>query len=286
MRHSNNARRRRLRALLGAAAPAAGACALLLFMPPAASRAADATAALANGTRAHLTYSHLPPVLSGRSPLRDTDAALSIEIEFALKPRNAEQIQPLLNALYNSNSPKYGHYLTQAEYRSRFSPTPDQVNAVVAYAKSQGLTVTGVSTSGMLVRTRGTAAQMDSAFGVTLRDFVSPDPRDNNRIFHAPDREPTLDASIAPLLNGIVGLSNAAVPHNHLRKFPLPAHFVPNSATRATTSAVATPRANDIVSKTAHGTVIERSMTIMATRFRERPFSWSIRAQAQPARQL
>ena len=179
---------------------------------------AQADRASATPKRATLSSSHLPRLLSRLAPLRATSLSSRINIEFALKPRNADQIQPLLNRINNPQSPDYGHYLTPEEYRSRFSPSQDDIAKVVAYARSQGLSVTHVSQSGMLVRASGTAAQIGRAFGVTLHDYISPDPRDKSRVFHAPDREPTLDPSVAPLLNGIVGLSNAAVPHNDLRK--------------------------------------------------------------------
>ncbi len=163
---------------------------------------------------AALALSHMPMVVRGLAPLRLTDAAQPITIDFALKPRNAGQIPALLQAISDPKSQMYGHYLTQAEYRAKFAPTQAQVDQAVAYAKPQGLTVGHVSPSRMLVHATGTAAQMNAAFGVTLHDYVSLDPRDNGRLFHSPTSEPALDASIAPLLTGVVGLSNAAVPHS------------------------------------------------------------------------
>ena len=151
--------------------------------------------------------------MAGLAPLRETSASDQVSVDFALKPRNADQIQPLLDSINDPKSANYGHYLTQAQYRSEFGPDQSQVDAVSAYAKSNGLTVTYTSPSGLYVRAVGTAAQMNAAFGVTLHDYVSPDPRDSGRIFHAPDQEPTVDASVAPLLIGVVGLSNAAHPH-------------------------------------------------------------------------
>ncbi len=168
--------------------------------------------------RASLALSHVPMVVRGLEPLRLTAPAQQIGIDFALKPRNADQIPALLQAISDPKSQMYGHYLTQAEYRAKFAPTQAQVDQVVAYAKAQGLTVGHVSASRMLVHASGTAAQMNAAFGVTLRDYVSPDLRDNGRIFHAPTSEPTINASIAPLLTGVVGLSNAAVPHSDARR--------------------------------------------------------------------
>ncbi len=205
---------RKSTAFLGAAGclgPALGACALLLSLssPLTSSRANAATLA---PQRALLAYSHMPGVLANLAPLRETSASNQVSVDFALKPRNADQIQPLLESINDPKSANYGHYLTQAQYRSEFGPDQSQVDAVSAYAKSNGLTVTYISPSGLYVRAAGTAAQINAAFSVTLHDYVSPDPRDNGRIFHAPDQEPTVDASVAPLLTGVVGLSNAAHP--------------------------------------------------------------------------
>ncbi len=211
---------RQFKAFLGAAglAPALGTCALLLSLSspltsPRANADADVAATAIAPQRALLAYSHMPGVLADLAPLRETSASDQVSVDFALKPRNADQIQPLLDSINNPKSASYGHYLTQAQYRSEFGPDQSQIDAVSAYARSNGLTVTYVSPSGLYVRAAGTAAQMNAAFGVTLHDYVSPDSRDNGRIFHAPDQEPALDASVAPLLTGIIGLSNAAHPH-------------------------------------------------------------------------
>ena len=155
----------------------------------------------------------MPRVLADLTPLRETNVSDQVSVDFALKPRNADQIEPLLAGINDPKSANYGHYLTQAQYRSEFGPDQSQVDAITAYAKAQGLTITYISPSGLYVRAVGTAAQINSTFGITLHDYVSPNPRDNNRIFHAPDQEPTVDASVAPLLTGVVGLSNAAHPH-------------------------------------------------------------------------
>ncbi len=176
--------------------------------------------------RAALAYSHRPAVVAGLAPLGETDASQLINISFALKPRNADQIPSLLAGLADPKSPEYGRYLSQAEYRSRFGPTQSQVQAVIAYAKASGLIVTHVSPSGLYVRASGTTARINAAFGVKLLDYVSPDPLDSGRVFHTPDREPTVAASIAPLLTSVIGLSDAAVP----RSFAHPRTFNPVAA--------------------------------------------------------
>src|SRR5436190_10820962 len=60
-----------------------------------------------------------------------------IALALTLALRNQDQLQDLLARLYDPQDPAYGHYLSSAEFQSRFSPTEAQYAAVAAYARSQ-----------------------------------------------------------------------------------------------------------------------------------------------------
>ncbi len=50
-----------------------------------------------------------------------------------------------------------------------------------------------------------------------MKNYASTHPLTLGRIFHAPDREPTVDSDVAPLIGGILGLDNAAVAQSGLK---------------------------------------------------------------------
>jgi subtilase family serine protease len=178
----------------------------------------------ADSLRANLQFSAIPPSQAGATPTGVTSATQPIAFDFALLPRNRAQMESLAAAVSNPSSQEYGKYLTPAKFKAQFGPTDDQVTAVKAFVVAHGLTVDSVSLNNMIIRVHGTVGQVDEALGITLKDY-----RDavNNRTYHAPDSEPTVDASIAPLLAGVVGLSNKAVPHMMLSPVTLPSVPVP-----------------------------------------------------------
>src|SRR5438309_7876127 len=66
-----------------------------------------------------------------------------IALALTLPLRNQDQLEDLLGRLYDPQDPACGHYLSSADFQSRFTPTEAQYAAVAAYARSQGLAITG-----------------------------------------------------------------------------------------------------------------------------------------------
>ena len=100
----------------------------------------------------------------------------------------------------------FRHYLTPAEYAERFGASQADYDAVVAWAKSQGLTVGERFSGRTVIPVSGSAATLGAALGVTFNDF-----RDaHGRVFYAADAKPHLPDAVAAKLGGVVGLSNAA----------------------------------------------------------------------------
>ena len=115
--------------------------------------------------------------------------------------------------LYNPDSPSYRQFLTVQEFTERFGPSEADYDAAVRYAKNHQLTVTGGSRDGMIVLVEGPVWAVESAFHVTMRNYQHPT---ENRVFFAPDREPTTD--LATPLWHVSGLDNFSIPHTRLVK--------------------------------------------------------------------
>jgi len=139
----------------------------------------------------------------GRLP---ADQLMSLDIVLPL--RNQAGLERLLDEIYDPSSASYRHYLTVPEFTAQFGPTQADYDAVVQYARSNGLTVVGGSRDGMDVQVKGPVSAVQTAFHVNLHTYQHPT---ENRIFYAPDREPTV--SLPFNLWHISGLDNYSLPH-------------------------------------------------------------------------
>lgn len=134
--------------------------------------------------------------------LSDTASALTVTV--ALKLRNQDQIQPLIEAIYTPGGPEYGKFITPQEFSSRFGPDAATIARVTQHLQSAGLTVTRSTTTQLTVT--GTRAAMTAAFGVQLHDFEVPaaDGKSAYR-FRAPTGTPRLSADVADSVQGVFG---------------------------------------------------------------------------------
>lgn len=139
-----------------------------------------------------------------------------LNLAIALPLRNQEALTNLLEQLYDPTSLIYRRYLTADQFAQQFSPTEEDYQAVIQFAKSHGLTVVGTHPNRTLLNVSGSVAQIENAFHVTLRTYPHPT---EERMFFAPDADPSLDLAV-PVLE-ILGLDDFVVPqplhHESLR---------------------------------------------------------------------
>jgi subtilase family serine protease len=136
-----------------------------------------------------------------------------MSLDIVLPLRNQAGLDRLLEEIYDPASPSYRHYLTVPEFTAQFGPTQADYDALVQYAKSNGLTVTGGSRDGMDVQVKGSVAAVQTAFHVNIHTYQHPNEK---RSFYAPDREPTVNLPFN--LWHISGLDNYSIPHPLLVK--------------------------------------------------------------------
>ena len=171
-----------------------------------------AAAGLAAGTQAAGAHSLLMPqvpqaVTDGQAHfIAPLPASKHLKLAINLTLRNQAALNDLLQQLYDPHSPNYHHYLSVAEFTDRFSPSQADYATVVNWAKAQGFTVT-TTPNRHLVDIDGSVDTIDRALHVTMGSYRHPT---ENRQFHAPDREPTIDMAV-PVLQ-ITGLDNFTLP--------------------------------------------------------------------------
>ncbi|HTI98743.1 MAG TPA: protease pro-enzyme activation domain-containing protein [Dongiaceae bacterium] len=138
----------------------------------------------------------------------EVPATNQINLAIGLPLRDSAGLTSFLKDVYDPSSPNYRHFLSTAEFASRFGPSEADYQAVMDFAQSHGLTVKKIYANRMVVDVTGPAANVENAFGVTLR--VYPRPAEKGT-FYAPDTAPSVPASL-PILD-VSGLSSYSRPH-------------------------------------------------------------------------
>jgi len=130
-------------------------------------------------------------------------AAAPVAGAVVLRPRSEKALTRFIAAVSDKHSPLFHHYLAPGQFASRFGPTATSIAAVTGRLRAQGLAVT-VAPDGMLVDFHGSAAQVESAFGVGL-DRIRLADGSIGRVRTAAIRLPS---SVARLVISVVGLDN------------------------------------------------------------------------------
>jgi subtilase family serine protease len=174
------------------------------------SAAIAATLAAANAQAGAVMTRHMrDEVRAGAAqPNAEMQARQTMSLDLVLPLSDPTGLDSFLADIYNPASPNFHHFLTVAEFTAKFGPTQQDYDSVVAFAKANGLTVTGGSLDGMEVQVQGPVTAVEKAFHVKMLTY----PRSTeNGTFFAPDREPTTDLSFN--LWHISGLDNYSIPH-------------------------------------------------------------------------
>ena len=185
--------------------------ALLLALALTASGHAPARAA---EPRAPLAlHAAQAPALRGARALGRLAPGTPLHLALTLPLRNQAALEDLLRRQYTPGDALYGRFVTSDEFVQRFGPTEEDYKAVAAWARAQGLTVTGTHPSRTVLDIAGTSAQVEAAFAVQMSHYRTTD----GRIVYANDVTPRIARSVAARLAGVAGLSDISHlrPHFH-----------------------------------------------------------------------
>jgi subtilase family serine protease len=131
-----------------------------------------------------------------------------LQLDVVLQMRDRPGLEAFLKDAYDPSSSAYRHFLSVAEFTERFGPTQADYDAVIRFAKANGLEVVGGTRDGMEVQIKGPVSAIEAAFHLTIRTYNHPT---ESRTFYSPDREPTTDLPFA--LWHVSGLDNYSIPH-------------------------------------------------------------------------
>ncbi len=114
-----------------------------------------------------------------------------VEAQLLLPWRDRSGVADFVRRVSDPASPDYGHYLTPDQFRARFAPTKETVDAARAWARRQGLDIGSIPLNRIVVPVRGTALAMGKAFETTFARY-----RVQGLALRAPMRPPSLPSSL------------------------------------------------------------------------------------------
>ena len=117
------------------------------------------------------------------------------QVEAAWEQLLADQVDP--------NSSRYHQWVTPQQIGALYGPAQSDIDAAVTWLESQGLKVSEVSPSRVLITFGGTAQQVSNAFRTSLRTFSLT----NGESRYSITQDPSIPAGLVPVVEGIAGLS-------------------------------------------------------------------------------
>lgn len=132
-----------------------------------------------------------------------------MQLALSLPLRNQAELDQLISELYDEHSPNYHKYLSVEQFTERFGPTQADYQAVIGWAKANGLRITKTTRNRRIIDAEAPVSAINRAFHVVETEYAD---SASKRTFFAPDREPmTSGLSIALLF--AEGLDNYSLPH-------------------------------------------------------------------------
>jgi hypothetical protein len=163
-------------------------------------------------------HGHVPQAVASARVLGQVSRSERLNLAIGLPLRNQDGLELLLQQLYDPASPNYHQYQTSERFTAQFGPTERDYQALIQFAESNGLVVTGTHPNRTILDVSGAVADIERAFHLNMMSYWRP----VRGTFYAPDREPSLDLDVRVL--DISGLDNFELPRPMgLKSMPLAA---------------------------------------------------------------
>jgi kumamolisin len=154
----------------------------------------------------------LPPAAAGLQ----SNGQLTLDIQVPLTIgllTNRQALENDLAAIYDPNSPQYGHYLTPQEIAARYGASQATIDHVTAYLQDQGFQILEVSPLRDSISVSATVGQIERTFGILLQTF-----QQQGTTVYGPNGTATLPPTLQSLVTSVIGLSSFAQPRHTLRQ--------------------------------------------------------------------
>ncbi len=193
---------------LGRARLVASAAAITTLAGAIAAVAIPAADAGTAGPKVALANSAAVPAPSGAVRLGALAAGTQLKVDVTLKLGNEAGLDALVNGIANPKSPYFKQYVGKDQFGPEFGLSLGEISQVESALRSDGLTVGQLDPDRLYVPVTGTAATISRAFGVTLERYRLA----GGRVAYENSAAPKIPESIAPFVQGVLGLDNVYLP--------------------------------------------------------------------------
>jgi subtilase family serine protease len=153
-----------------------------------------------------LPASAAPRLPAGATSLGTMPATQQVNFDVQLKVSDQAALTEYLSGLANRNSPYFHHFLSKGQFGPLFGPTLSQVGQVEAALRAAGLTPGQVTADRLTIPVTASASAVEHAFGIGLQRYRLR----GGRVAYANSVAPKIAASVAPLVEGVLGLDDLA----------------------------------------------------------------------------
>jgi uncharacterized repeat protein (TIGR03803 family) len=162
---------------------------------------------LAKAAERQVLHDHVPKAAKLLASIKRAEGTNTLDLTIALPLRKTAELNKLLQEIYDPSNSNYHHYLTPEEFAQRFGPSQTDYDALIAFANSHNLAVTGKHPNRTLLDVNGSVADIEKTLHLGMRVYKHPR---EARTFRAPDSDPSLDLAL-PVLS-ISGLDDFNLP--------------------------------------------------------------------------
>lgn len=185
---------------------ATGLVAAVAALPVLLTGGSAVAGASAGAAPSSLRVGHAPKVPAGSADLGLVAGTKPLNLVVVLKPRDPQALSAFVQAASTPGSSQYRHFLAPGQFAGEFGATSATSAAVRGALQARGLAAGAVSSDGLAFHVRGSAAAVESAFGVQIRQFRL----STGRLAYANTTAPSLPASVAGDVQAILGLNDLA----------------------------------------------------------------------------
>ena len=133
----------------------------------------------------------------------------TVNLSLVLRRTDEAGFRRFLADVRNPRSSLYRHFLSQRQLAARFGPSARAYRAVLGWLRLQGFSLVQGSANRLTLSVRGTRAQAERAFRVTIAGYRI---RGQRRLVYANTQAPALPAGIARDVKAVTGLTDVATP--------------------------------------------------------------------------
>ncbi len=149
-----------------------------------------------------------PPYVASAANLGAEDPDQVIEVSIWLNLHNRDEMDALVQDLYNPASPNYRHWLTRSQISARFAPTAEEAKTIQEFFEAHNLELVKVGASNFFVRARGTVGDVEKAFHVQLNNYQV-----RGKAVRANTNDPYVEGAASPLVRAVSGLDSGEYQH-------------------------------------------------------------------------